>query len=159
MPIETMRHLLGRDILGSSLFKIVSPKPQRRKRAHEEQSHQAALFKWLSLWNESVRAVTFHIPNGGTRNAIEAKILKGQGVTPGVPDIYMAIPNLHYHGLFIEMKSKEGKITELQKKMHERLVANRYCVLVCYDWFEAKEGIIEYLKTKRGNCNDQCAAA
>jgi hypothetical protein len=29
----------------------------------------------------------FHVPNGGVRSPIEAKILKGQGVVAGVPDI------------------------------------------------------------------------
>jgi hypothetical protein len=29
----------------------------------------------------------FHVPNGGWRSPIEAAILKGQGVRPGVPDL------------------------------------------------------------------------
>lgn len=154
--------MLTQNVIKNKLLQLLSPNQgsqTKRKRRSEESSHQAALFRWLSFWDESVRAVTFHIPNGGTRNAIEAKSLKGQGVTAGIPDIYMAISNLHFHGLFIEMKSKAGKVTDLQKKMHERLISNGYCVLVCYDWFKAKESIIEYLKPIRGNSNAKCPAA
>jgi len=115
-----------------------------------------ALFQWLSLWDASIRAVTFHIPNGGTRNPIEAKILKGQGVTAGVPDIFMSIPNLQYHGLFIEMKSKAGKITEKQQQMHKQLRSYGYCVEVCYDWFEARKVILDYLGRSH---SAQCPAA
>jgi hypothetical protein len=32
----------------------------------------------------------FHVPNGGYRRPIEAKILQGLGVVPGVPDAAMS---------------------------------------------------------------------
>jgi hypothetical protein len=52
--------------------------------------------------------VAFHPANGGWRRPIEAKILKGLGVTAGVADIIA----LHRgHGYALELKADGGKPT------------------------------------------------
>ena len=115
-----------------------------------EASIQSAFFEWLSLYSR-LRLATFAIPNGGSRNCLEAKNLKAQGVTPGVPDIFMAVPSNGYHGLFIELKSKTGRLSEQQKKWIDNLNDRSYKAVVCYSLDEAMNAVTEYLG---GNLNN-----
>ncbi len=59
-----------------------------------EASEQIKLMEWCK-WQEHKYPelqLLYHIPNGGSRNAIEAKNLKRQGVKPGVPDLCLPVP-------------------------------------------------------------------
>lgn len=75
-----------------------------------EAQHQAYVIKWSQQpsirrqWPEL--ALLHHIPNGGTRDAVEAKHLKQQGVKSGVPDLCLPVPRGQYHGLYIEIKRR-----------------------------------------------------
>ena len=53
----------------------------------------------------------FHAPNGGYRRPIEARIMKGLGVVPGVPDV-IAIKDGRVFGL--ELKAPGGCASEAQ---------------------------------------------
>jgi hypothetical protein len=53
----------------------------------------------------------FHVPNGGHRRPVEAAILKGLGVTAGVPDI-IAIHNGRCFAL--ELKAEGARATDRQ---------------------------------------------
>lgn len=66
------------------------------------------------------------IPNGGRRGAIEAAILKGEGVSAGAPDwVCFKVPEINtpYRGLAIEFKSPSGKgrLTDAQRWWHHAL--------------------------------------
>ena len=87
----------------------------------------------------------FHIPNGGSRNKIEAANLKRQGVKAGVPDICLPVPRNGYHGLWIELKVGKNKTTENQKRYISFLTNQGYDVAVCYGMEEAARKIVEYL--------------
>lgn len=69
-----------------------------------EAQHQENVIKWSQQpsirrqWPEL--ALLHHIPNGGTRDAVEAKHLKQQGVKSGVPDLCLPVPRGQYHGLY-----------------------------------------------------------
>ena len=115
-----------------------------------EASIQSAFFEWLSLYSR-LRLATFAIPNGGSRNCLEAKNLKAQGVTPGVPDLFMAVPYNGFQGLFIELKSKTGRLSEQQKKWIDNLNDRSYKAVVCYSLDEAMNAVTEYLG---GNLNN-----
>ena len=107
---------------------------------------QSAFFQWLSLYPD-IRPYCFAIPNGGTRNIAEAVNLKRQGVTKGVPDVFIAIPSQSRHGLFIEFKSGKNKLTDSQKEMIDRLKENGYGCEVCYSIDEAIEVAEDYLNS------------
>jgi hypothetical protein len=62
----------------------------------------------------------FSIPNGGSRNKVEAQNLKMEGVSPGVPDLM--IPSLR---LFIEMKRTKGGV--VSPEQNEWLAYLREC--------------------------------
>lgn len=86
-----------------------------------------------------------HIPNGGSRNVIEAANLKRQGVKAGVPDICLPVPSSGNHGLYIEMKYGNNKPTEKQKAWLSALNRQGYAVAVCYSWEQAQAAICQYL--------------
>lgn len=56
----------------------------------------------------------FHVPNGGSRNIIEATKLKKMGVRPGVSDIIICHPKKTQIA-FIELKVGKNKLTDSQK--------------------------------------------
>jgi hypothetical protein len=72
------------------------------------------------------------IPNGGKRGKLEGMRLQAEGVTAGTPDTQ--IPRF---ALWIEMKKKGGRLSPVQKEMHERLRSEGQTVEVCYSTQEA----------------------
>ena len=117
-----------------------------QKEAYEQQ----ALFEWAaSLENVFPElALMFHIPNGGSRNRIEAHNLKTQGVKAGIPDICLPVARGGYHGLFIELKVKPNRATEKQLWWLQKLKERGYCAKVCYGCAEASQTILKYLEWK-----------
>lgn len=111
-----------------------------------ESQEQKTLVKWFKLQYPIYNKLLIAIPNGGYRNPREAKNLKDQGVMSGIPDLFLAIPNSNYCGLWIEMKRKGlGKLTKYQKEMHKILSEKNYSVVTAYGWEEAANYINIYL--------------
>lgn len=112
-----------------------------------EHKEQCALIQWaeLAAKEEPALKLLFAIPNGGYRNLLTAIKLKKEGVKPGVPDLFLAYPTLEFSGMFIEMKSKKGVVSEKQKEWMARLKKSGYEVKICYGFDEAKEAIEDYL--------------
>lgn len=117
-----------------------------------EAQEQTAIFQWAAMMEGRIPELRclHHIPNGGSRNAIEARHLKEQGVKPGIPDIFLPVARGGYHGLYIEMKRRKGgRVSIEQKKMLLALRAQGYRVEVCRGWEEARDVICEYLREGR----------
>lgn len=118
-------------------------------RKMSEAQHQAAVIKWTQQpgirrqWPEL--ALLHHIPNGGTRDPVEAKHLKQQGVKNGVPDLCLPVPHGRYHGLYIEMKREDGAPSEDQKWWGEKLQSYGYAWSVCHGYEEAISTLQWYL--------------
>lgn len=111
---------------------------------NEEDQHQIALMDWVRL-RKDIEPFIFHIPNGGRRNKREAVKLKKMGVKAGVSDLFFAFPSRNFHGLWIELKSKTGKVTASQKEWLEKMEKAGYAVAVCYGWESAKTVIEAYI--------------
>lgn len=110
-----------------------------------ESQEQTALFNWAETacckWPE-LRWM-YHVPNGGTRNAIEAAHLQAQGVKPGVPDVVLPIARGGYFGLYIEMKKQVGGVvSEHQRDWLNGLQNLGYLAVVCTG-FQAAANMIE----------------
>ena len=114
-----------------------------------EAQHQTNVIKWSQ--QPSVRfkwpelALLHHIPNGGTRDAIEGRHLKQQGVKQGVPDLCLPVSRGQYHGLYIEMKTEKGRTSDAQDWWGERLLAQGYFWEVCHGWESAVRVLEWYL--------------
>ena len=117
-----------------------------------EAQHQMNVINWSILhtseWPEL--ALLHHIPNGGTRDVVEGKHLKQQGVKSGVPDLCLPVPSGRYHGLYIEMKTDDGRATDAQKWWIERLNAAGYFAQVCHGWESAVRVLEWYLSLRAG---------
>ncbi len=116
----------------------------------EEHQEQAALMQYAELMaqKDARWEMLFSIPNGGKRHIVTAQRLKKEGAKAGIPDLMLAVPCGCYSGLFLEMKSKKGRLTETQEDWTRRLEKWGYKVAVCYGWIEAKETIEKYLALK-----------
>ncbi len=112
-----------------------------------EACEQIKLFQWAQFMTAKypILDLMFHIPNGGSRNKLEAVNLKRQGVKPGVPDVCLPVPSRNHHGLYIEMKYGRNKPTDNQNKYLSNLSKQGYAVAVCYNWEQAAETICKYL--------------
>ena len=105
------------------------------ERVPTEHEEQRELVKWFRQSFDGVRI--FAIPNGGARTITTAAKLKVEGVSAGVPDLY--VPKWK---LWIEMKrTKGGVVDKAQKDWHEYLTAIGDVVIVCRGADEAKRMI------------------
>ena len=115
----------------------------------ESQEQQALFLWWRILGHRSFRLETcqlFAIPNGGKRSLKTAARLKKEGVTAGIPDVFLAAPSGDKHGLFIELKRKDrGKVSTFQKASMAALEAAGYACVVARGWEAAKQAILDYL--------------
>ena len=116
-------------------------------RASEAQE-QRALFEWAARAKSRYPALEllYHIPNGGSRNPVEARNLKLQGVRAGVPDICLPVPSRQYTALYIELKRADGgRVSEAQRGWLMALTRAGNLAVVCHGWDEARRVIEEYL--------------
>lgn len=127
-----------------------APKAAARPAAPSEDTIQAQVITWankqLKVYPELARL--FHVPNGGQRHVLVAVNLKRQGVKAGVPDLCLPVPRFGCHGLWIEMKTKDGSISATQKDWIGYLQGAGYRVEVCRSFDEARGVLTNYLNPK-----------
>lgn len=115
-----------------------------------EDTIQAQVIRWATLqagvYPELARL--FHVPNGGQRHAVVAAKLKLQGVKSGVPDLCLPVPRYGRPGLWIEMKTADGRVSKNQKDWIEYLKGAGYRVEVCRSFDEARAALLDYLNPK-----------
>ncbi|MFW1924260.1 VRR-NUC domain-containing protein [Acinetobacter geminorum] len=131
--------------------RVQSQKAARSKRFNRvptEDQEQMTLMSWahhVKFGNGRLSDYLIHIPNGGSRNEIEAAKFKKMGVKAGVPDLQLLVPNGLIHGLWIELKSKAGKLQPSRRLMMQRLEEQGYMCKVCFGADEAIQEIKKYL--------------
>jgi hypothetical protein len=107
---------------------------------HEEQRE---VVKWFRQTHRGVRI--FAIPNGGQRSIAAAARLKVEGVSAGVPDLF--IPAWR---LWVEMKRvKGGVLSAEQKDWIKYLEEVGYCAKVCKGAEDAKEQITAFFNQQK----------
>lgn len=113
-----------------------------------EDVEQQCLLRWAEFMSGKFPELKrlFHIPNGGSRNKLEAANLKKQGVKAGVPDLCLPVARGGYHSLYIELKAKNNKPTKDQKEWLSFLDEQGHKTAVCWGWVAASQVITEYLK-------------
>jgi len=113
---------------------------------HEEQRE---LVRWFRQTFEGVRI--FAIPNGGARSRATAGRLKAEGVSSGVPDLFVPA-----WGLWVEMKrSKGGSLSAEQKDWIAYLESVNYWVIVGKGADDAKQQILAFYGKREEPNDDQ----
>lgn len=100
----------------------------RRRSARPEDAIQRAVFQHLRQ-RGAPGMFAFHVPNGGKRKPIEAAIMKGLGVTAGVPDV-VAIKDGKV--FLMELKTEDGRLTDAQVSTARDLMRAGATVACCY---------------------------
>lgn len=99
----------------------------RRVRKRPEQALQIEVANVLRVVAPGV--IWFHVPNGGSRNPVEAAILKAMGVRAGTPDLVFVLPG----GVagFIELKADTGRLSLHQRAFIEQAIGAGCAAAVC----------------------------
>ena len=111
-----------------------------------EHQIQAALFKWLAAVHPKV--VAYAIPNAARRSMAQAAYLKAEGLRAGMPDVVIATARGGYHGMYLELKTQKGKLSESQTEMLTRLANEGYASAVAYGLDDAIFLITKYVEGK-----------
>ena len=101
---------------------------------HEEQRE---FVRWFRQTYVGVRI--FAIPNGGGRSMAQGASLKAEGVTPGVPDLFVPA-----WSLWVEMKREAGGVASpVQRDWIQYLESIGHRVIVAHGFEDAKRQILD----------------
>ena len=130
---------LGNPFLNSNPKLMPQPKlkPETQPSEHLE---QVRLVSWFRRSYPSVRI--FAIPNGGARSGLQGAKLKAEGVSPGVPDLF--VPEW---SLWIELKREAGgTVSSAQKDWIAYLEGIGHRVIIGRGFEDAKRQIEDVKK-------------
>ena len=123
----------------------------KKKPKQLERQLQSQCFQWFRAEYPQYYYNLFAIPNGGSRNIIEAANMKRSGTVSGVADALLAVPKSYQfdddcHGLFIEFKKDaKAKQTSNQSLFQESVEAQGYIYAVIYTFEQFETLIKNYL--------------
>ncbi|MDR2917833.1 MAG: VRR-NUC domain-containing protein [Tannerella sp.] len=109
-----------------------NPPKTKHKRDNPEARMQEEFFNNIPLFFPKLPdKLLYAVPNGGSRNKIEAANLKRQGVKAGVSDVILQIPKKGYASLCMEFKTPKGKQSDEQKEYQRQveMVGNKYVIV------------------------------
>ena len=84
----------------------------------EDQLQQQIIIWFKNEYQMHGKGLIFSVPNGGSRNLLEAKKLKQTGAMAGVSDLIVLLPS---KCIFIELKAEKGIQSDVQKAFEERV--------------------------------------
>ena len=130
------------------------PVKEKRQVRHLEEAEQVALFEWRDL---NVRRypgldLMFAIPNGAFlhgdrgRRAMQWRRLRRAGAKSGVHDILLPVPRHKKNGLWIELKSDKGELSDEQVDWGRQMIEQGFAVAVCWGAAQAIDVVIRYWK-------------
>lgn len=112
---------------------------------HPESQLQRACVMWFRLQHSDIAKNLVSIPNGYRTTPLQAKIAKMEGLTSGASDLFLFMPNKHYHGLCIEMKTPKGRQQESQKEWQWCVEKVGYKYVICRSIDDFRQIIDDYL--------------
>ena len=118
-------------------------KPQRRP----EEQEQTTFFDYCRAKSHCHPAysMAFAIPNERKASIQRRMAMKRAGLTKGIPDICIPVPNDKYASLYIEMKVKPNKPSPEQIAIMKSLSAVGNYAVLCWSANEAIEIIDKYI--------------
>jgi len=110
-----------------------------------EYQGQIALVSWARYCGLPL----ISIPNGGRRSLWSGQKENAMGLTAGVSDLFLAMPNTTHHGFWIEMKRKGAKPNPGQLGWLKLMQNHGYKAEWYDDWEKAKSAIEAYIENRR----------
>lgn len=114
----------------------------------KESDMQKLLVDWTMLVRQKYPelALIFHIPNERKCSIPEAMHLQRMGVKAGVPDLFLPVARNGFHGLWMELKTERGKVSDAQRWWLDHLAEQGYKAVVIRSVNEGINELEEYLK-------------
>lgn len=103
----------------------------RAKPVYKESNAQRQFVAWLRKrpnWKVT------RVENEGKRSPAQTARAKQMGMTPGDPDLIIIYRT---HLFWLEMKAIGGRVSDVQKNVHEELAARNQIVLTAWSFDEA----------------------
>ena len=90
-----------------------------------ESDHQKALMVWAAYMKVQCPELDllYSIPNGACVAPKNRKRLVAEGLKRGMPDLHLPVARGPYHSLFLELKTKTGRLSPHQQERMELLEA------------------------------------
>lgn len=111
------------------------------RKGHPERNIQIACVNWFRATFPEY--LCFSVPNGGSRNAIEAHNLKLEGALAGVSDLICVALN---KVIFIELKCERGRQTPKQRQFEAAISRLGFTYALCHSLAEFINIIQDWLK-------------
>lgn len=115
-----------------------------------EAQEQVAFFQWAAIASRQHKELAgMHaIPNGGSRDVREAVHMKRQGVRAGVADIFLPCARGGHHGLYVEMKRRDGGVRSKPQEEFAAIVTSEgYKHVFAAGCAEAIAAVTAYLES------------
>ena len=114
---------------------------------------QSACVKWFKLQYKEYEYRLIKINNDLPLNNNELRIklynkFKAEGLLEGAPDMFLAVGNYLYNGLFIEFKYGNDRLRKKQVNVIKSLEAGNYRCVIVRSLDEFMEVIKEYLSIR-----------
>lgn len=120
---------------------------RKKRKSRIEEQNQVAFVTWFRLQYPQYKKLITIASFGENIGEKRMARLKQMGLTAGFPDIVIQVARFYREawvaGLFIEMKTKKGKLSEAQKEIHS-LLSNQYLVKVAHSFEEAQAIVADY---------------
>lgn len=120
-----------------------------KKPRHIESAIQQRMVEWFRL--QYPQYVIAAVPNGGYRNAVEATIMKREGVLAGFSDLVIIA---NHNVLFVEVKTATGKQSPAQKVFEERVTALGFRYVICRAVKDFAAVVSQWLRCANGKRDD-----
>jgi len=115
-----------------------------KKRSHPESMVCIALWTWFQYKYPRHQCRYLRIEVGGQRTKIAQSILKAEGNKAGTSDLFIAIPDEQFGGLWLEVKPDKGRMSPAQRDFQAEL-GNDYLCRTGYGVDECRQIITQYM--------------
>ena len=120
---------------------------------YDESTLQCQCVAWFRWQYPKKRRLLFAIPNGAflqgdaKKRAMRWAILQKEGANPGTADLFLSIPRGEFAGLYIEMKTPNGRQSKDQAAFEQEVMEEGYGYAMPRTFEEFQRVVNQYLKT------------
>lgn len=117
-----------------------------------EHQEQSAVIQWWDTYAPTKGLdprLLIAVPNAAKRSYRLAAMLKAEGMRSGYPDLILDLPHPVFHGMRVEMKAADGRVSPDQREYHDLLRCQDYNVITAFGADEAIRAITAYVERAR----------